>query len=269
MKKSNQGNKGDDKNIYSLQSAERILDVLQCFTSDRTDLSLAEISALTSINKTTLFRILHTLARRDFIAFNDFNKTYSLGAGILTLYNAVSWASRMEEICLPQMRFLRDKTGETITLYRMDGYKKYCVLCVESLYPLRRVIRAGESFPLYVNATGRSLLSQMDDEELARYLKEEKLIKYTESTVTQKTKILELVKETRNTGYCISIGESHEGVCAIAAPLPVPAVFGRYSMALVIPTIRYKKSSVQSWVRDLKDTCSKITSKIFNAPHTE
>lgn len=263
MKKKDPGNTTEDNSIYFLQSAERMLDVLQCFTPDKTDLSLAELSNLTSINKTTLLRILHSLAKRNIISTNDSLKTYSLGIGILSLYNAVSWTSRMEEICLHNMRALRDKTGETVSLYRMEGYKKYCVICVDSLYALRRVIKAGESYPLYVNATGRSLMAQMEDEELSQYLKEEKLVKLTEKTVIQKTKLLEIIKETRAKGYCISREETHEGVCAIAAPLPAPSIFGKYSIALVIPTIRFKESNIKTLVEELKKCCHQIELKIY------
>lgn len=246
------------ENIYYLQSAERLLDVLECFTPENTELSLAELHKKTSINKTTLIRILNSLANRQMIAVKPSLKTYSLGVGILKLYRAVSWAYRMEEVCTHHMRLLRDRIGETVALYRMEGYRKVCVICLDSLYALRNVIKAGESYPLYVNAPGRALMAQMSDEELSLYMKNEQFVKLTSRTETNKARLVQIVEEAKERGYCISREESYDGVCAIAAPLRLPAVYGRHSLALVVPTIRFKDSEVNGWAGQLLNCCESI-----------
>ena len=64
---------------YLLSSLERVLDVIECFTHERQELSLAEVTRLTGQNHTSLKRILFTLTNRNYLSQVKETKKYRLG----------------------------------------------------------------------------------------------------------------------------------------------------------------------------------------------
>jgi IclR family KDG regulon transcriptional repressor len=53
----------DQKTIYQAKSLDKALDILDCFSFQRKELSLTEISKATTLNKTTVKRLLSNLTR--------------------------------------------------------------------------------------------------------------------------------------------------------------------------------------------------------------
>ena len=93
------------------------------------------------------------------------------------------------------------------SLYVRDGASGICIDRVESEQLLRRVITVGERLPLPNGATGKVLMSGMEDRELMELLGED----------------YEAVKpdvdKVRERGYWVSNGEREVGLSAIAAPV--------------------------------------------------
>ena len=63
------------------QAALRAIRLLKLFTSERPEMSLAEISRASGLNKTTTHRLLRALQSESLIDRNPATTAYSLGAG--------------------------------------------------------------------------------------------------------------------------------------------------------------------------------------------
>jgi len=77
----------------------------------------------------------------------------------------------------------------------------------------------GERLPLYTGGSGNAILAYLPDEEIKRFIKEEKLISYTSNTITDPEKLLQNLKEIRKKGYAIAIGERVPDATTIGAPI--------------------------------------------------
>jgi len=80
-------------------------------------------------------------------------------------YRINLWASissrqnALVSIAKPAMKDLRDKCGEEIGLYVVEGDRRVCVARVQSVYEIAKVGPVGTYYPLHAGASGKVLLS--------------------------------------------------------------------------------------------------------------
>jgi len=68
-----------EKNKFLIRSVIRALKLIKCFSFNKRELTLQELSKITNIPKTTVFRILISLENQGFIEKNKTTQTYKLG----------------------------------------------------------------------------------------------------------------------------------------------------------------------------------------------
>ena len=70
------------------------------------------------------------------------------------------------------------------------------------------MVQGGGTRELYSTGIGRLFLAQDSDEEVERYLEQATLKKFTDTTITDKRALMELVRQARADGYSGNIGEN-------------------------------------------------------------
>ena len=99
-----------------VQSVERALHILSCFTVEEKLLSVGEISAKLVLPKSTVVRLLHTLKSHRFIEQDAGTQRYRLGFKVLELGNAYASNLDLRQVALPIMKALNEETLETVSL---------------------------------------------------------------------------------------------------------------------------------------------------------
>jgi DNA-binding IclR family transcriptional regulator len=90
---------------------------------------------------------------------------------------------------------------------------------ISSHHNLRITGESKWASPIYVGATAKVLLSQLDDKELNTTVKNIKFDHVTGSAVNERENLMEQIKEIRRQGYCVSFGERIPGAICISAPI--------------------------------------------------
>lgn len=187
---------------------DKALDILECFSESKQELSLSELAELTQQSTSTAYRIIKTLESRNFLIRHE-NKKFSLGLKIMYLggLGTGSTIERLKNISLPIMSKLREEVNESISIYIREGNKRICITRLESTNSLRQVIRVGDKYNINQGATGKILLAYA-------------------SEITQQTILLDeypkwitTFQQIQHDGYAISSSERAEGVSAIAVPI--------------------------------------------------
>ena len=68
-----------NKTIYRVQALERALDILECFSFQKRELSLTDLVNQTGLNKTTVKRLISNLTTRGYLQQEPQSKKYQLG----------------------------------------------------------------------------------------------------------------------------------------------------------------------------------------------
>lgn len=184
-----------------VRSVERALELMDCFTENRREIGLSELSRLVDLPKATVLRLARTLESKGYLIQQEDNQTYRLGPKVVGLSNVFLSNLDFRMIALPFMKALRDKTQETVTLYVVSGDKRLCVQRVESPHTLRQAINIGDYLPLDLGSAGKLLVAYHGLEAIVQGVSVEEMHKI------------------RKQGFAMSVEEREEGLSSISAPI--------------------------------------------------
>lgn len=130
-----------------VEAVERALTVLDAFDSDQESFSLAELAEATGYYKSTLLRLLGSLARFDYVQRNV-NGHWQLGHAPLRLARRHPLDRQLTRRIQPLLDRLAADTGETAALLECHGYQVECRLVALPSLALRHELRPGSQWPL-------------------------------------------------------------------------------------------------------------------------
>lgn len=201
--------------LSSVRNAARLL---KEFSGREPELGVTELAERLGLGKSTVHRLLTTLATEELIEQNPETGRYRLGLAIHDL-NAVSAGSDLHAAVLMPMTELRNRTGETVQTGVLDGRQVVYVERLDSPNTLRLFIEVGRRNDAHSTGTGKCLLAFLPQARLDRLLTNWDLPAHTEHTITDPVVLRRQLKETRQRGYAINAHESEVGVLSVAAPI--------------------------------------------------
>jgi DNA-binding IclR family transcriptional regulator len=113
----------------------------------------------------------------------------------------------------PMMEEIVSRHGETVSLHIRSGDLRVCVDVVEGSHDVRRVVPIGETLPLFAGETGRALMSELPNDELAP------LLAAAAKANLNPERIRADVIRTRQQGYFIGIGVRTPDVGSMSVPI--------------------------------------------------
>lgn len=196
------------------QAALRAVRLLKMFSNERPEMSLAELSRASGLNKTTTHRLLRALQSESLIDRNPATSAYSLGAGLMALGVQALASSDLRRRVRPVLRALARETGETATLEVPFEDSMLILDEVAGSHVLGSAGNIGTRWPMHATSTGKVWLA-FDDSGMERLGKKLKAI--TAKTITNRAALEPLLADIRRRGYAISVDELEEGFTAVAA----------------------------------------------------
>ena len=195
------------------QAALRAVRLLKLFTNERSEMSLAELSRTSGLNKTTTHRLLRALQSEALIDRNPATSTYSLGPGLMALGVQALASSDLRRRVRPVLRTLARETGETATLEVPFEDSMLILDEVAGSHVLGAAGNIGTRWPIHATSTGKVWLA-FDDTGFERL--DQELKPLTSNTVIEHDDFNPQLAEIRRRGYAISIDELEEGFTAVA-----------------------------------------------------
>lgn len=200
-----------------IESVDKALSILECFSNNTAKLSLKELSEKTGLYKSRILRLCGTLMAHGFLIRSD-EAMYSLGPKLMMLGKVYERTNSLVSLARPVLHELAMLTGESTKLFVIEGAKRLCLIREEGFHPLRYAVNEGETFELHAGASGKVLLA-FSSEEFRHKILSKKLEKITSTTITDRTRLEQEFELIRQRGYASSIGEVVPEVAGIAAPV--------------------------------------------------
>lgn len=208
-------NSKDNYILSSVSNSLKILDLL----SIKDDLSIGEICKELGFGRSSVFRMLYTLEKNQFVLKNDEGK-YSLGFKFASYGVGVVKKQDIVVISKPFMRKLRDQFNETVQLGILTQSGKVVFAAKEtSTLNIQMNADIWREKEAYSMASGKIMLSQLSDEDMMYYLNEYDYVQLTANTVKDKTQLLEQLRLIKEMGYATDMEESEIGLVCFAAPI--------------------------------------------------
>lgn len=212
-----------------IKSVDRAMDLLECFTEEKTEIGVTELAKLIGLTKPSAYRLAETLLARGYLSKDPERLRYQIGPKVLNLSKVFFYKVDIRTRALPHMNKLRDTFDEGVTLFMVMGDKRVCVASVESTQPLRRVISVGEALPLGIGASGKLFVAYQGFDSYQGIQNNE-------------------LDQIRKQGYSVSHDETGGNISAIAVPVRnhLGQVIGALTMAG--SSLRYSEDFISRYV---------------------
>lgn len=256
MKDTKKG-KANTKETHTIQSLERAIKILEYLRKGAT--SLSELSRELGLHKSTVFGLLQTLAKCNYVHQEGKTGHYSLGYRVLALGSAFLENCDIRNRVGPYLKKLVEHHGETVHLVTMDAGQVVYVDKVESLQSVRMVSRVGSRLPAHCTGVGKALLSFMPEEDVKRIISKWGMARFTANTITTWEQMVEEMTQIRTEGVSYDREEIEEGLRCVAAPIigygnqPVGA------LSVSGPAWRMTDEKMSDIARSLKEIVSEIS----------
>ena len=207
-----------EKKDYTLSSVKNALKILKSFSMDEPEKKITELATNLGLGKSTVSRLMSTLASEGFVEKNPENQRYRLGLSILSLASVCTSNFEIHKEAMPVLHQLVEKTGETAHLAILDGLDVIYLHKVESKHHVRAFTHIGKRNPAHCTSSGKILLAYKGEHLIEKTI-QQGLKQYTKHTITDPKELRKSLDEVRTLGYSISSEELAEGVVSIASPV--------------------------------------------------
>jgi len=209
----------------------RGLEVLSAFKAGDGALGNLELAKRTDLPKPTISRITHTLTQLGYLSYNTRLGTYELGARTLTLSYAALANLDIRRVARPIMQQLADTHNLHITLAVRD---KLMMLNVETceghgLVGLR--LASGTRIPMATTAIGKAYLATISEEERQTVMDALRR-QHGDDWPLIKRSVETAIRDVRERGFCISMGEWRKDINAVGAAIAHPGSGTIYALSV-------------------------------------
>jgi DNA-binding IclR family transcriptional regulator len=197
---------------------DKVIQILDVFAQTDKPLGVTELSTLTKLNISTIYRIANVLADHGYLHKEGKKGKYTIGLKFLKFNGILMNRLNVRDLAYPFMEKLRTVTGESVNLAILDGNEAVYIEHIESNRLLRTFTVIGNRVPLYCTGVGKVFCAYMDEETVYQLMKKP-FSSFTENTITDFTTLEKELAKVRIEGVALDNGEMDIDVRCIAAPI--------------------------------------------------
>lgn len=235
----------DHSKAQTLKSLDVALRVLEAFTVERPDRGVTELAEMLGVSKASIYRVLATLERREFVVQDAASGRYRLGPSLRRAGNSSLSGMELPVEARPFMERLRDELGEEVHLATLDGGEAVYIAKIGGVHPVQVMSSIGDRSPAHCVSTGKVLLAHAEDAFLEKLLGGG-LVCHTERTHVTRSSLARELARVREQGYAVNGGEFRDDVRGVAAPVSDGAGQVVASLGICGPAYRLTEEFVQS-----------------------
>jgi DNA-binding IclR family transcriptional regulator len=223
---------GSGRQQGGVQVISRVTAILRAVANSPSGLSLAELGRIVDLPRSTVYRIVATLADDGFVAMPGGRGRVRLGPELAQL--ALAARQGIAETARPGMGWIAEEVNETVDLAVLQKGQVRFIDQVIGNHRLRVEVVVGETYPAYCTANGKALLAALDPMALDTALSSIQLTRLTPNTIVRKAGLIEELDEVRKTGIAYDREEHTTQICAVGTVINDPV--GGLPAAITIAT---------------------------------
>lgn len=245
------------KHKYMVPALERGLRILELLSGSPEGKSIPEMGSL-QLPAATLYRLLNTLEAMGYLTKND-SDHYQLSRKLLSLGYKAADENNLITAANPEMRRLRDRSGESVLLAVLYGNEGIVLDEVLSHQAVKVSVKIGHHFPLHSAAPAKALLAFLTPEEQDRYLSGIQYTVFTPATHPNRKSLRKELDQIRMQGFAFDRGEELEELRCVAAPIFDHRGIPAGAISIGGPRSRLTDAKLKQCAGMVKESAQKIT----------
>lgn len=242
-----------NKPTYALQSVDaalRLAQMLQAFGPMR----VSDVAIELEVGVSTAHRLVSMLVYRGF-AEQLPDRRYGPGAGLRPMPVLDSAASELRDCARGPMQALVASSGESANLVVLAGVEVRFVATAECDRVLRVGDRAGQRLPAHLTSGGKAIMARLPEDEMDRF---------NELDPAVLSSFHRDVLAARQAGFASNHQDTEKGLSAIGVALAPLSGSVHAAICLAMPTARYRRSMLATYVADLTHAARAIEAACDN-----
>lgn len=220
-----------DRDEQHLSSVTNALRILQSFSLEQPEKNVTTLASELGLAKSTVSRLLSTLAAEGFVFKRADTRKYSLGLSVLNLNTVLSSRLEINRESLPVLQELVASIDETAHIASLAGTDVMYLNIVQCRHPVKILSHIGRRNPAHCTSSGKAMLAFQDATVIEQFIGRG-LKAYTRNTITDPDVLRATLQSVRERGYATSCAEIRDGITSVAAP--IRDYSGRVSYALTV-----------------------------------
>lgn len=251
----------------SVQSIDRVLEILETLSTAPLGMSLSDLSAATGLHISTTHRLVNVLTEHGY-ALKDSSsgkyrltlRTFEIGSRVSSVWNLLSAAK-------PHLDELAATSQEAVHLVERDGNG---IVYLYKAEPFQQLVRmashVGLRNPMYCTGVGKSILALLPQKEAEEIWNSEEIQAFSPSTITTFPDMTKEMERIRTRGYAIDDEEHEPGVRCIAAAIRNWAGAPVAAVSISAPVTRMDEATMDRLLPKLLATVEEISRMLGYAP---
>lgn len=195
-----------------------MLALMDVFTPSVPIWSSDDLIRYSGMAPSTCYRYLKELHKSGFLA-RVANGSYILGPRIIELDYTIRQTDPTYILGGPIAEELRDKTGQNALLSILYSDSVMCVMDALSPTAPTEIFRRGESRPLVAGASAKVILAHLPPHQLRSVFSKHSKAIAANGLGSDWARFKGVLREIRNAGYSLSVGEHNPGIVSASAPI--------------------------------------------------
>lgn len=239
---------------HKLNPMEKALLILETLAESPYEFRSIDVSKLTGMNKTTVYRILYNLLEENWVIKDRESGKYKVGPMAYHVGTSYVQNNNAEGHILDILNELAQKTKESVGYAVREGNKIISLYEVEIHQPFRMRYRPGQFYPMNRGCYGKCLMAYHDEAEVKKLLAAETFEKIQPGTLTTPAEILDEYEKIRSLGYVISDEETTPFGVGVGVPVfnKKGQVEGCVAVAFMAPDPKEKAARIREFTEILK-----------------
>ena len=232
---------GQSSGIGVLDKAVQVLRATSASPS-----GLAELCAATGLPRATAHRLAVGLEVHGLLARDSGGRWQ---AGPLLAELAAGAPDLLVGAAADVLPRLRDRTGESVQLYRPDGLWRVCIAVAEPTSGLRDTVPLGARLPMTAGS-GAQILTAWAEPESARAV-------LAHASFTDR-----VLAEVRRRGWAQSVAERETGVASVSVPVRDRDARVIAAVSVSGPVERISRRPAAGWAAELVEASTALTARL-------
>ena len=215
------------------------------FSTEKPKISLAEMTKLTGLDKSTTRRLLLSLTKNDMLEQLPMGAGYQLGTLPHRLVRIRKKTSYFDQVAEKVLNDLVEAIGETAHVVRLIAGNPVHHLVVEPARATHVSFLSSEVVQLHATASGLCFLAHLPPNEIDQHLSKP-LERCTEHTITDPDAIRDLLPEIQRTGIAKTLNTREDDVMSFATPFFVEDGIFDGTVAIAVPSNRVTAKATEA-----------------------
>ena len=242
------------------------LSVLRYLASTATPVGVSRVARDLDLNASTCFNLLKTLVHERLVVFDELNKTYTVGLGLVEIAKGALEHTSSVRMLRPHLEQLAARHRITATLWnRIPGDRVLLVDRADNESAVRVHMSIGQRLPMYIGALGRCMAahSGLSDRALRARINE---LRWDDPP--RFDEYLAEVEQARRCGYAVDNGRYVAGVTAASAAIFDGSARPIMAISAVGFSAQLDAAAIRALGEDLRERAAEISRVLSGAAAT-